>query len=209
MLIDINLLPKKEKKNFSLSIMIALLISVFIIGTSVSLYYGSNLKNEAEQLSTKIQQVNESLSLEQEQVEKVEATNSIVELKKAVEWAENYPIKSVPVLQHLTSLLPERGFIQNYAYSEEGTVQLTVQFDTSREAAHFLNWLTNSDWVSEANILSLALGSPSGSEEDVTEDSSLTEYVPRYIGTYDITIEREKVKEMLNQGNMEQGGDSE
>lgn len=209
MLIDINLLPKKEKKNFSLSIMMILLAVLFFIGTGLSFYYGNSLKSEAEQLSAKISQVNENLRLEQEEVAKVQATNSLQELKQAVEWADTYPIKSVPVLQHLTSLLPERGFIQQYTYSEEGTIQLTIQFDTSREAAYFLNWLTDSEWIEEANIVSLGLGiNPPGTTEEDIEDSIETEYVPRYIGQYDIRLEREKVKELIYQ-NSEQGGDSE
>ncbi|MFD2446224.1 PilN domain-containing protein [Bacillus sp. CGMCC 1.16607] len=205
MLIDINLLPKKEKKNFSLSIMLALLIFIFLIGAIASFYYGSVLKNESLELEKKINQLDENLKVEQAQVEKVQATNSVVELKNAVDWAQNYPIKSVPVLQHLTSLLPERGFIQNYSYSEEGTILLTVQFDTSREAAYFLNWLTESDWIVEANILKLGLGDQTKSENE--DPSPEAEFVPRYIGDYEITLEREKVKELNSEvSHIEQGG---
>ncbi|HYK73978.1 MAG TPA: hypothetical protein VEV44_12780 [Pseudoneobacillus sp.] len=208
MLIDINLLPKKEKKNFSLSIIMSLLILLFAIGAGLSFYYGSVLKSEVQQLNQENQQVTENLKLEQEQVEIAQSTNSVVELKKAVDWAQSYPIKSVPVLKHLTSLLPERGFIQQYSYSEEGTVQLTVQFDTSREAAYFLKWLNDSEWIAEANIISLTLGNTGDSDTETT-DLPKTEYVPRYIGSYDITLEREKVKELINSEKTEQGGDSE
>ncbi|WP_442595252.1 PilN domain-containing protein [Neobacillus sp. D3-1R] len=207
MLIDINLLPKKEKKNFSVAIILSLLSVLFIIGTSLTFYYGFVLKSQAQQLSLKNQQVTESLRQEQEQVEMAQSTNSVVELKKAVEWAQSYPIKSVPVLQHLTSLLPERGFIQQYSYSEDGKVLLTVQFDTSREAAYFLKWLNDSKWIAEANILSLNLGSNNETNTEQTEVPQ-TEYVPRYIGSFDITLEREKVKELINMEKTEQGGDS-
>jgi type IV pilus assembly protein PilN len=205
MLIDINLLPKKEKKNFSTSILAVLLVGLLVIGGGTSLYYGNTLKTETEQLNKEIFQINESLKLEQERVEQVQATNSVVELKNAVNWAQTYPIKTVPVLQHLTALLPERGFIQQYSYSDAGTVQLVVQFDTSREAAHFLKWLNDSDWINEANIISLGLGSQPDGEEN--RDLSQTEYIPRYIGNFSITLEREKIKEILYQN--EQGGDSE
>jgi hypothetical protein len=194
MLIEINLLPKKVKKNFSLPIVIALLASVFILLTGSFFYYTNSLKSTAETLNADIQRLDESIRLEQEQMQQVQATNSVLELKKAVEWAKTYPIKSVPVLQHLTSLLPERGFIQNYSYSQDGKVGLTVQFDTSREAAYYLNWLKESEWIAEANILSLGI---SGTE--------VSETLPRYIGQFEITIANDKVREIINQGK---GGDS-
>jgi type IV pilus assembly protein PilN len=200
MLIEINLLPKKEKKNFSLSIMIAFIAFISIFGSSLFVYYGKTLQTKADQLSTEIQNLNEALQIEQQQVIIAEKTNSVLELKKAVKWAESYPIKAVPVLQHLTSLLPERGFIQQYTYSQAGNVGITVQFDTSREAAYFLRWLNNSEWITEASISSLSVG---GSDE------AATDLVPRYIGQYQIILEREKLREIINQEkNMEQGGHS-
>jgi type IV pilus assembly protein PilN len=194
MLIEINLLPKKAKKNFSLPIVIALLASFFLLSTGLLYYYSSSLKSTADTLNADIQRLDESIRLEQEQMQQVQATNSVLELKKAVEWAKTYPIKSVPVLQHLTSLLPERGFIQNYSYRQDGKVGLTVQFDTSREAAYYLNWLKESDWIAEANILSLGI---SGSTNRDT--------LPRYIGQFEITIANDKVREIINKG---EGGDS-
>jgi type IV pilus assembly protein PilN len=200
MLIDINLLPKKEKKNYSLSIMIALIAFIFILGTSLFVYFGKTLQSEINQLDAEIVRLNENLQIEQQKVVEVQSTNSVLELKKAVEWVETYPIKSIPVLQHLTSLLPERGFIQQYTYSQEGSVGLTVQFDTSREAAYFLTWLSDSEWVADAKIVSLGLGS----FNDLN-----TEFVPRYIGQYEITLAREKVIDFMNkEKNLEQGGDS-
>jgi hypothetical protein len=59
-------------------------------------------------------------------------------------------------MQHLTSLLPERGFIQSFGYTESGAVTLTVQFDSAREAAYFLNSLNHSKWIEEASLNSLA-----------------------------------------------------
>jgi type IV pilus assembly protein PilN len=194
MLIEINLLPKKAKKNFSLPIVIALLASFFLLSTGLLYYYSNSLKSTADTLNADIQRLDESIRLEQEQMQQVQATNSVLELKKAVEWAKTYPIKSVPVLQHVTSLLPERGFIQNYSYSQDGKVGLTVQFDTSREAAYYLNWLKESDWVAEANILSLGI---SGTTDRDT--------LPRYIGQFEITIANDKVREIINKG---EGGDS-
>jgi hypothetical protein len=54
-----------------------------------------------------------------------ESSSSASQLKCAVEWANNYPIQTIPVMRHLTSLLPERGFIQSFTYNETGDVTIS------------------------------------------------------------------------------------
>lgn len=197
MLVDINLLPKKERKDYTLWIILAVLASIFLLGMSFSVYYGSSLKKEAKLLSQKIIQVNDKLGIEQNQLTAVQENNSVKELKSAVLWAETYPIKAVPVLKHLTSLLPERGFILQYNYSEKGTVHLTVQFDTSMEAAQFLQWLSDSEWIEEATIKRLGLSDSSSLDSALINNPNNSKYVPRYIGEFDITLEKEKVNELF------------
>jgi type IV pilus assembly protein PilN len=205
MLVDINLLPKKERKNFTLFIILAVLSSVILIGTLYFLIYGNALKKDEKVLKEKILQVNEKLQQEQDKLITMQETTSLEELKNAVKWAETYPIKAVEVLKHLTSLLPERGFILQYSYNEKGIIHLSVQFDTSREAAQYLQWLTDSEWVDEVSITSLGLSTTSDLPADLNNEMKNTEFIPRYIGEFDISLAREKVKEMLY---IEEGGDS-
>ena len=97
---------------------------------------------------------------------------SITLLKNAVEWANSYPIQTIPVMQHLTGLLPERGFIQTFGYTEAGTVTLSVQFDSSREAAYFLENLNESDWIDEANLSSLTAQEVEEAEETAATNTT-------------------------------------
>jgi type IV pilus assembly protein PilN len=205
MLVDINLLPKKERKNFTLFIILAVLSSVILIGTLYFLIYGNALKKDEKVLKEKILQVNEKLQQEQDKLITMQETTSLEELKNAVKWAETYPIKAVEVLKHLTSLLPERGFILQYSYNEKGIIHLSVQFDTSREAAQYLQWLTDSEWFDEVSITSLGLSTTSDLTANLNNEMNNTEFIPRYIGEFDISLAREKVKEMLY---IEEGGNS-
>jgi type IV pilus assembly protein PilN len=205
MLVDINLLPKKERKNFTLFIILAVLSSVILLGTLYFLIYGNALKKDEKVLKEKILQVNEKLQQEQDKLITMQETTSLEELKNAVKWAETYPIKAVEVLKHLTSLLPERGFILQYSYNEKGIIHLSVQFDTSREAAQYLQWLTDSGWVDEVSITSLGLSTTSDLPANLINEMNTTEFIPRYIGEFDISLAREKVKEMLY---IEEGGNS-
>jgi type IV pilus assembly protein PilN len=205
MLVDINLLPKKERKNFTLFIILAVLSSVILIGTLFFLIYGNAMQKEEKILKEEILQLNEKLQQEQDKLITEQEITSIEELKNAVKWAETYPIKAVEVLKHLTSLLPERGFILQYSYNEKGIIHLSVQFDTSREAAQYLQWLTDSEWFDEVSITSLGLSTTSDLTANLNNEMNNTEFIPRYIGEFDISLAREKVKEMLY---IEEGGNS-
>ncbi|MHC0037477.1 PilN domain-containing protein [Pseudoneobacillus sp. C159] len=203
MLVDINLLPKKERKNISPILILAILTSIMILGSIFLFINGNSLKKQGNLLEEKILQANQKLQIEQEKrLTTAEETTSVEQLKNAVSWAETYPIKAVPVLKHLTSLLPERGFIQNYSYSGTGNVQLTVQFDTSREAAQFLQWLNQSEWISEATISRLSLATDISNLKDGVHNN----YLPRYIGDFQLTLAKDKIKELTY---IEKGGDSE
>jgi type IV pilus assembly protein PilN len=203
MLVDINLLPKKERKNISLIFIVTVLSSIMVIGSIYLFLNGNSLEKQMNLLDEKILQVNQKLQVEQEKLASTaEETTSVEQLKNAVAWAESYPIKAVPVLKHLTSLLPERGFVQNYSYSGTGNVQLTVQFDTSREAAQFLQWLNESEWIEDATISSLGLAT----DNSVLNSNIHNKFLPRYIGAFQISLAKDKIKELLY---IDKGGDSE
>jgi hypothetical protein len=143
----------------------------------------------------------------------------------------------------LTSLLPERGFIQSFKYEESGTVTLTAQFDTSSEAAYYLDSLNHSKWIEEATLTSLNATTENTSESsmgqtkltntpdhysqnnsidtttqnnhgiDVNANGSTselnTDYLPRYIGQFEIKLNKEMTRKIINEsnkaGNMEEG----
>ena len=80
---------------------------------------------------------------------------SVSLLKSAVEWANSYPIQTIPVMQHLTSIITRAWIYSSFGYTEAGTLSLSVQFDSAREAAYFLDSLNESEWIEEAVLSSL------------------------------------------------------
>lgn len=155
MLVEINLLPQKERGKKSLVIMLVSFVAVLVLAGGVYFWQIQSVKTDIAAIDTQISTTKKLAEIEQKNIGKNESQMSITLLKNAVEWANNYPIQTVPVMQHLTGLLPERGFIQTFAYTEVGTVSLSVQFDSSREAAYFLDNLNESEWVDEASLGSL------------------------------------------------------
>jgi hypothetical protein len=77
-------------------------------------------------------------------------------------------------MQHLTALLPERGFIQSFGYTETGTVTISVQFDNPREAAYFLDSMNKSDWIDKASLSSLNAQAIVDSSASTTQSTATT-----------------------------------
>jgi len=156
MLVEINLLPQKEPKKYSFIITLSCLLVVFILIGGFYFWQTLSIKNELTSIDRQISMTKKIVEKEEKNSKTVESADSVGQLKSAIEWVENYPIQTIPVMRHLTSLLPERGFIQSFGYTEEGTITLTVQFDSAREAAYFLDNLNESKWIADASISSLS-----------------------------------------------------
>ncbi|MEH7010529.1 PilN domain-containing protein [Neobacillus niacini] len=227
MLVEINLLPQKEPRKFNIFILIVLLALTLIVG-AFYFWQIQTTKSELANLDRQISMTKEIAVKEENNAEKNESQMSITLLKGAVEWANSYPIKTIPIMQHLTSLLPERGFIQSFDYAEAGTVILTVQFDSAREAAYFLDNLGESEWVGEPTLNSLTIEEKEEAEETVaqpTNEASAAEagaqnhkpeptpkiennesndqYLPRYIGQFEIKLNIVKIKELKTKSKEE------
>ncbi|MBV7505989.1 hypothetical protein KW850_12050 [Bacillus sp. sid0103] len=169
MLVEINLLPQKEPKKIGFIITLSCLVALLLIGGAYYLWQTNSFKSNIASLERQISMIKKIAEKENKSTETVEATSSVSQLKSAIEWANEYPIQTIPVMRHLTSLLPERGFIHSFVYTEAGTVSLTVQFDSAREAAYFLDNLNESKWFEEASLSSL---SAAATAESTTDNST-------------------------------------
>ncbi|MED4203182.1 PilN domain-containing protein [Neobacillus mesonae] len=155
MLVDINLLPQKEPKKFAFIITLSSLLVILLIVGSFYLWKINAVKDEIASVDRNISMMTKVVEKTNQAAQMNESANSINQLKTAIDWANEYPIQSVQVMRQLTALLPDRGFIQSFGYTEEGAITLTIQFDTAREAAYFLDNLNESKWVQEASLNSL------------------------------------------------------
>jgi Tfp pilus assembly protein PilN len=232
MLVEINLLPQKEPRKFNIVILVVLLVLIILVG-AFYFWQIQSTKSEIANLDKQITITKETAVKQGKNTEKNDSQMSISLLKDAVDWANTYPVQTIPIMQHLTSLLPERGFIQSFTYAEAGTVILTVQFDSAREAAYFLDNLGDSEWVGEPTLNSLTVekqeeaestATPSVNEEGAQAQAGQTTeqtptpapttkiennlnstdlYLPRYIGQFEIKLNMVKVKELTSKSNEE------
>jgi type IV pilus assembly protein PilN len=192
MVIDINLLPKKEPKNvvFLVSTVIVLLLAM----ATAFVFYVSMQKAEIKihSLTQELKQMRALEAVEQQKLANVQSLQEFQELEKTVKWAEQYPMKTVLLLRKMTKLLPERGFVMSFSYAEDGTVSVTVQFDTSEEAAYYLKSLSDADFVTEVQLKSLTTMEDKSGEENVEEEKNV---LPRYLAQYELHVNKNALKE--------------
>lgn len=180
MLVEINLLPKKEPKNIALLFWAGILAgasAIFLIVFFIALH---QTKQDLAAVNQQIKQT-EALQAAEQAAQKSNA--DIQDLKKlstAVKWAGNTPVKTVPVLDKLTKLLPEYGYITDFSCGSTGA-NVTVQFDSPDEAVYFLKRLNDSQYFSGAVLNSIkmntetAVASSSGTSGAAAGSSSETD----------------------------------
>ncbi|QED48795.1 hypothetical protein [Cytobacillus dafuensis] len=207
MLVEINLLPKKESRNTALFVLVGVLIFFFLVGIFITMWVGQSYKAKIKTVEQQISTTQQLIEIDEKKMTDAESANSLEELEKAVEWAKEYPIKTVPLLRKFTELLPERGFIQSIQYEETGNIQLLVQFDTKREASYYLKSMLDTDWIEDVRLITLTANEPTEEETEQTARTDHEEqYIPRYLADYEIILNRSVIKadvQAENQGRNE------
>jgi type IV pilus assembly protein PilN len=207
-LVDINLLPQNEKRSRRWLYVVIGVLSVGILAVMILLILAGTIGKDVDVLTAELQSTKQLRAEKEQSISDFESSDAWVQLESAVSWAESYPIDTVPVLEHLVELLPERGFLKEFTYAEDGRIQLSIQFDTSSEAAYYLTHLIESKYIQDATLSSLA--TESISENDSQSAVNTETILPRYLGQFEITLNRNEIKKMeTEESSDKQGGDSE
>ncbi|AVD56612.1 MULTISPECIES: PilN domain-containing protein [Heyndrickxia] len=162
MLVEINLLPKKEPKNIALLFWGGILAGAFAIFLIIFFIVLHQTKQELAAVNQQIKQT-EALQAAEQAAQKSNADiQDFKKLSSAVKWASDTPVKTVPVLDKLTKLLPQYGYITDFSCSSTGA-NVTVQFDASDEAVYFLKRLNDSPYFSGAVLNSIKMNTETAS----------------------------------------------
>ena len=213
MLVDINLLPDKERERSTFVI-----AALAIIGAALLVWIGffvaaTNLSKEIESLNHQQATVLQSQEDIRTNLQVSQSLAAKKQLEATIEWAEAYQLDTVPVIKETISLLPKRGFFRNVDFTETNLAVLTVQFDTKTEAAHYLTRLQSSDVLTNASITSII-----AEELDNVVEKALWSPIPRYIAEYSIQLTdsrlqiegtAETTEEVIPEVDDEGGGNSE
>lgn len=197
MIVEINLLPKKEPKNVVFLFITVIITAIVVIAAAVFYVLIDRAETQIDSLEKELKQTQALQAIEQQKLADMQSVKEIEELDKTVQWAKDYPLKMVPLLRNMTKLLPERGFIMNFSYAEDGTVTVSVQFDTSEQAAYYLKRLSDAKFIADVQLKSLtAVNANEKSDEQGTTEEQV---VPRYLAQYEMHIRKQALDEKEKQ----------
>lgn len=214
MLVEINLLPKKEPKKAGILSLLLFFLVLAAAGAGLLYWLYAGYQDETASIQSQIVKTEEAIALQNQVNTELENSNSAAELKKIVGWAESYPLETVQVLSQLIGLLPERGFFMNFAYNDDATINLSVQFDSSRQAAYYLHELTETEMVTEAKLTGISTMKITESDQEGNELNDTAgkldndPYLPRYTAEYEIRIDSDTVKKDSREGDAKNEGES-
>lgn len=189
MLVNINLLPQREKKKGSSLVLIAISLLLLLVGGGWLLLQYQSLQVK---LSTAQQQLNTAQKLreiEEGKGSQQVSASSVEQLESIVQWAEQKQVPTVLILHHLIAALPDRGLFLNYQYSGDGIVNLTVQFDTVPEVSGYLHRLQEDQVIEEAKLTNIITVPMVAIKEE--QDS----YIPRHQAQFQLKLNIAKLKE--------------
>ncbi|MGG3938760.1 PilN domain-containing protein [Anoxybacillus kestanbolensis] len=191
MLVEINLLPKRERKSQLIPLLSIVVAMLLIVGATTFYVIVQRMEQQITQLKTELDQT-KALRIAEEEKQKTKTNASVgAQLQEAIRWAEQYPVHTVELLHELIERLPERGFLMNVSYARDGVIQLTVQFDTTRESAAYLQALKDASFIADVKLTSLT------ATEGKTEEEGT---MPRYIGQFSVQLNMEEWKKQQQGG---------
>ncbi|AEV20252.1 MULTISPECIES: fimbrial protein [Geobacillus thermoleovorans group] len=182
MIADINLLPRKEPRRAAGAVLAAFAVLLLLLGAGGGYWLMERANQRLAVLEGELRQVRAEQAAMEAKGKTTEQQQAEQELAKAVEWANRYPLKTVPLLRALAKQLPERGFIMNFSYAGQKTVTMTVQFDAAEEAAYYLDRLEEVHLVKAVKLTGISASGESGGAEGET-------IVPRYIAQYELELQ--------------------
>lgn len=190
MLVDINLLPQKERDRPAVLIAAVAILLLAILIWAVFAMMASAEADEQQALEAQAQGVMAEQAQIRNELEARQGMNEEQQLQATVEWAESYQFDTIPLLEELVSLLPARGFFQTFSYIGLDQAQLVVQFDSSREAAYYLAQLKSSELLASATLDNVETEII---DEAVEEDVIIDPSEPRYLATYTLLFQDERI----------------
>jgi len=203
MLVEINLLPKKEPKKSAMFVWVLAAAGLAALLAGLFFWQYTNDKKKLDSVEESLVLNNKIAESSQASLKNYEESDSAKDLKTAITWAEEQKVDNVFILKQLTAILPDRGFIQELEVSEKQKVTLNVQFDTKSASAYYLNSLLQYSWIDEAVLVDskstdILEGKVSDQIDEAIESLKEGDIEPRYYATYEIVFSAAGIKAAEN-----------
>src|SRR5690625_1392259 len=162
-LVDINLLPKYERRGEGSSIFfflfLLLTLAAFLsIGVFYYMYKGNLSDLEAEYLRLEAEEA--SLVAEVASLDLAEGES----LKSSVQFAEGQRLETSKLITKLDQLLPKQAYLNTYTYRSRETT-ISTHLASLESVATYTSALTQSDFFQDVKLTEVKLLSEEGKED--------------------------------------------
>ncbi|MCQ6266440.1 hypothetical protein M1K46_12325 [Fictibacillus sp. WQ 8-8] len=194
MLVDINLLPRKERSSFSCKLLPMGVLAILLVG---SIWLGVDYylaKQEVNQTRNDLKQEKQRADIQKQNAKSTKPAAS-APLQEKIDYIKGIEIPAAELLQHLVSFLPERGYFITYKYDGGKDISIAVQFDTLPDSAQYLHELSSSPNFTDAELEKVE--SKKLETDDLKGEKNV---LPRYLATYKLTLNEAAFKDLRDGG---------
>ncbi|WP_243292064.1 hypothetical protein [Bacillus sp. FJAT-47783] len=189
MLIEINLLQKKEPKKPSFLFFIVILI-LFVASIGITFYYQYvHLQKEVVQIQNQVVTL-EAERIELEKKRKTVSTSneeSIRQLESFVESAKSYQLNTIDLLNRLTAHLPPSSVFVEF-HLAENIVTVSIQIEKEVDAGFYYRHLYDEPWTDDVKLLQV--------EAIRTDETDNHNTLSEYIATFEVTINKSALQQL-------------
>lgn len=189
MLVDINLLPEKEKERSILLYVALTVLGAALLFWLVFFILTRSTTADTERLDGQLANLQVTQAELTERLNRSDTAQVYDQLATSVQWAETYRYETAPLIDDLVSQLPHRGFFRSFAFAAPHQATVEIQFDDKTEAAYYLTRISASEFIETASIESITaedIDEETGSDSTETQKKAAANLLPRYLATYTI-----------------------
>ncbi|PSL43975.1 hypothetical protein B0H94_10930 [Salsuginibacillus halophilus] len=175
MFVDVNLLPEKVKRDYSLLAVAGIALAGLLLVFGGFTLWESGLEQDQAEVQEALEEEQVQAAALEEDIEEAEEDDT-ARYEEAVAGVEGRTLPVAEMLDELVSLLPESGYFLQFEFDYElEEVFLSVQFDDIEASASYQHELSEADFIEEAHLHSLDTVDPL-QEAEATGGARLPRY---------------------------------
>ncbi len=198
--VEINLLPKRKKKDRTIIRLISIVSTLSLLSVLLITVYAKLVESETEQLEQQYDELRIKSAQLQGDIDEMDDSDE-AKLISLIKELEDKVVPASQVLHEVVTRMPEQGYLIEYDYRSPFHLDLEIAFIEMKDLSYYYVELMDSPFVDDVNVQSLF-----GDEITIDEEETLLteEYLPHYKTYLSITLNPDAIK-----AHNESGGELE
>ncbi|MFD1066568.1 hypothetical protein [Oceanobacillus locisalsi] len=191
MLPEVDLLPKYERgESILFKVFIAGLILCVLLFAVLGYFYFSTKATlaDTEESVNALTQERDILSAEINNLESEQTTA----FDQAIVFVENYDSPTSLFVDAFITLLPENGYVREYAYDYD-SVTVETEFETMSDASAYIGHLNDSAYMNNVEMDYMETFTLEEEAEETELQNDMYDVVPRYRVSYSLQVDHQSL----------------